>query len=363
MLTTRPPRTGSATFAPRSPSAVSHIAIFQALNLGDLLCATPAARALRQRYPDAEITWIGRPEMQLLIERLTSVDRFQPFPGFAGIAESPTDEEPSAFWQQFGLALQFHGSGEISNGFVASLCAKHSVGYGPRGDGRLSTVLPWVEDEPEPRRWLRLAAAAGARSDDWSLEMPITPAERTQALSLLRYSAWGRLIGLHVGASEQARCWPAARFATLGDLLAARYRATIVLTGSRDDRPLTREVGNLMRHAPLDVAGETSLGAFGAVVASLDLLVSNDTGASHVAAATGTPSVVLFGPTRPGRWAPLDRVRHRVVDAMQVCPTAADGTAALRQLPIDAVLEVCDAAMEAPRTLRQAAAEVLPWAG
>ena len=363
MLTTRPPRTGSATFPPGSPSAVSRIAIFQALNLGDLLCATPAARALRQRYPDAEITWIGRPAMRLLIERLTSVDRFQPFPGFAGIAESPPDGAPPTAWQHFDLALQFHGSGEICNGFLASLDAKHSVGYGPRGDDRLSTVMPWVEEEPEPRRWLRLAAAAGARCDDWSLEMPITPAEREQALSLLRYSAWGRLIGLHVGASQPARCWPAARFAALGDLLAARYRATIVLTGSRDDRSLTREVGDLMRHAPLDLAGETNLGAFGAVVASLDLLVSNDTGASHVAAATGTSSVVLFGPTRPGRWAPLDRNRHRVVDATQVCPTAANGADALRQLPIDVVLEVCDAAIEAPRTLRRSPAEVLSWAG
>ena len=60
----------------------------------------------------------------------------------------------------------------------------------------------------------------------------------------------------------------------------------------------------------------TDLGEFAAVISALDLLVTNDTGASHVAAATRTPSVVLFGPTRPDRWAPLDRSRHQVIDAV-----------------------------------------------
>jgi ADP-heptose:LPS heptosyltransferase len=363
MLSAGPIRSRSVNQLLGSPADVGRIAIFQALNLGDLLCATPAVRALRRRYPTAEMTWIGRPAMRPLVERLAAIDRFQPFPGFAGIAESPQDSEPPDSWQPLDLALQLHGSGEVSNGFVALLGARHSVGYGPRGDDRLSIVLPWVEEEPEPRRWLRLAAAAGARGDDWSLEMPITEVERAKALSLLRYSARGRLIGLHVGASQPARRWPAARFAALGDLLAGRHSATIVLTGSRDDRPLTSAVRHLMRYAPLDLAGETSLTEFGAVVSSLDLLVSNDTGASHVAAATGTPSVVLFGPTRPERWAPLDRVKHRVVDAMRFCPRASSGAAALWQLPIEPVLEVCDTVLASRSSPRQIPSEVLSWTG
>ncbi len=75
--------------ASRQDTAISRIAIFQALQLGDLLCATPAIRALRQHYPQAEITLIGSAWASAMAERLPSLDHFIPFPGYPGIAESP----------------------------------------------------------------------------------------------------------------------------------------------------------------------------------------------------------------------------------------------------------------------------------
>src|SRR5215218_1463144 len=85
----------------------SRIAIFQALNLGDLLCTTPALRAIRARFPDAELTFIGRPWAEDFLARLPSVDRFMPFPGFPGIAESPAGPaETSPRWPAFDLAIQ-----------------------------------------------------------------------------------------------------------------------------------------------------------------------------------------------------------------------------------------------------------------
>ncbi|HEX2281212.1 MAG TPA: hypothetical protein VHG52_05550, partial [Thermomicrobiales bacterium] len=69
----------------------TRIAIFQALNLGDLLCTTPALRAIRDRFPAAEISFIGRPWAEDFVARLSTVDRFLPFPGYPGIAESPDD--------------------------------------------------------------------------------------------------------------------------------------------------------------------------------------------------------------------------------------------------------------------------------
>jgi len=141
----------------------SRIAIFQALNLGDLLCTTPALRAIRGRFPAAEITFIGRPWAEDFVARLTTVDRFLPFPGFPGIAESPPGAARTVSqWPRFDLAFQMHGSGSVSNGFVAALGATHSVGFGPPGERRLTTALSWFESEPEPLRWLRLAEAVGA---------------------------------------------------------------------------------------------------------------------------------------------------------------------------------------------------------
>ena len=325
----------------------ARIAVFQALDLGDLLCVTPALRAIRRRFAAAEIVLIGRPWARDFVERLPAVDRFMLFPGFPGIAESASDAElRMAVWPPFDLAIQMHGSGAISNGFVATLGAARLLGYGPAGDDRLTTRLDWGEDEAEPLRWLRLVAAIGATADGLHLEFPLSVADRQRAAALLGPADGRPLIGLHVGDADPARRWPAASFAALADLLVMQLDARIILTGDETDRPLTTSVQRAMTSAATDLAGMTTLGQFAAVISSLNLLVTNDTGASHVATATRTSSVILFGPSRPERWAPLDLTRHHIVDAQALVQPAAGGAAALRALAPALVAARCRAALK-----------------
>jgi ADP-heptose:LPS heptosyltransferase len=331
---------------------VSRIAIFQALNLGDLLCATPALRAIRRHFPSAEMALIGRPWAREMVTRLPALDRVIPFPGYPGIAESPeSDDQTQTIWPPFDLAIQMHGSGPESNGFVASLGAVQFLGYGRAGDDRLTMVSEWWDDEPEPVRWLRLISAIGIRADGLQLDFPLTRDEQQQAAKLIGPPDGRPVIGLHVGASDPARRWPPEAFSTLADALTAQCDAQIVLTGVASERPLTAQVQAAMQHPATDLAGRTTLGQFGAVIAALDLLVTNDTGASHVAAAMGTPSVVLFGPTDPRRWAPLDLVRHHVISAANFCP-GIDGATALRHLSPDLVADHCHAVLREVRVTR-----------
>ncbi len=344
----------------------TRVAIFQALNLGDLLCTTPALRAIRRRFPAAEITFIGRPWAEDFVARLSTVDRFLPFPGYPGIAESPIDvAQVVPRWPRFDLAIQMHGSGAVSNGFISTLGAMRSVGFGPPGERRLTTVLNWVESEPEPMRWLRLAQALGAAPSGLHTEFPVTPAERARAAALIGPPDGHPVIGLHVGASDPDRRWPAESFSRLGARLAEERQARIVLTGSDQERPLTARVRRAMNAPAFDLAGMTNLGEFAAVISALDLLVTNDTGASHVAAATGTPSIVLFGPTRPDRWAPLDRRLHQVIEAGSYPGVPADGAAALRALAVDDVLAACLGALLSPRSVgnRFSDQERIAWTG
>jgi ADP-heptose:LPS heptosyltransferase len=323
------------------PAGISRIAIFQALQLGDLLCATPAWRALRQHYPQADITLIGSAWAGAMVERLPNIDQFIPFPGYPGIAESPASPpEPVPEWPPFDLAIQMHGAGNVSNGFVASLGAVQSLGHADPGDDRLTFTRPWQELEPEPLRWLHLLELLRIHGAGHHLEFSLTQDERRRAEYLVGGADRRPLVGVHVGASVPERRWTPADFATVIDALAAQLDCTFVLTGSAAERDLTAHVRAMVGTPVIDLAGMTTLGEFGAVIAGLDLLLTNDTGASHVAAAMQTPSVVLFGPTDPRRWAPLDSARHYVINARDYA-NGGDGASALQALPSQVVLDAC----------------------
>jgi ADP-heptose:LPS heptosyltransferase len=332
---------------------VRRIAVLRALFLGDLICALPGWAALRERFPQAEITLIGLPWAADFSWRSGVIDRFVPFPGYPGIQEVPYEPERTARFLHtvraapFDLAIQMHGDGTVSNGFVVDLHAPLSLGYARGDDPRLTHTLPYDSDEHEAARWLRLVrmglpGSDGApvldRSAGWSYPRLTTAAsEQAHAAELLAsHAGSGPLVGLHVGAKDAARRWPAERFAALGDTLARDYGARIVLTGSDGERALTRAVKGRMQARALDLAGATDLGTFIAVIERLALLVTNDTGASHVAAGCGTPSVVLFGPSNPAQWAPPNRERHYIIDARALNP-GANPAAALAALPVEAV--------------------------
>lgn len=320
---------------------ISRIAIFQALQLGDLLCATPALRAMREHFPQAEIMLIGSAWARDMAERLPSIDHFIPFPGYPGIAESPAappDMAPE--WPPFDLAIQMHGAGSVSNGFAASLGAARSLGHGEPGDDRLTQVRPWQELEREPLRWLRLLELLDVPAVGRHLDFPVTPDEQRRAAHLIGVGGSKPVVGIHAGASVPERRWPPEAFAAVIDALAAQLNCHFVLTGTAAERNLTAQVATAARTPVLELAGRTTLGDFGAVIAGLDLLLTNDTGASHVAAAMRTPSVVLFGPADPHRWAPLDSDKHHVINAREHAGDR-DGARALQALHPHVVLERC----------------------
>lgn len=308
------------------------LVVMRALQLGDLLCTTPALRALRRALPDAHIALIGLPWARQLVARLESVDELIEFPGFPGIPEVPADPSvlPSFFARMqarsFDVALQLHGSGLVSNGFVALLGARHSAGFELPGVGsRLDDRVAYPADEPEVRRPLVLLRHLGFETAGEQLEFPLGDADRSDLAPLAARHGLvpGRYICLHPGARDPRRRWNARGWARLADHLAdGGYR--VVLTGTAAEAPITAEVRDLMGRFAVDLAGATSLGSLGALLAGARLLVSCDTGVSHLADALRVPSVVLFTGSDPQRWAPLDRELHRVVAARRIAGDATD---------------------------------------
>ncbi len=301
---------------------VRRIAVFRALALGDLTLTVPAFRALRRRFPSAEITYIGLPWTRAFMRRFTQyVDRIVEFAGYPGINEVPYDpQRTEAFLAEqraygYDVVIQMHGSGQTSNPFALALGGRVTVGhYVDTPPPGLTLGREWRE-EHESVRTLALVGLLGADVHDVSLEFPILPDERLEAAQLLKplASHGGMWLGMHPGASVSVRRWPAQYFARVADHFAYHYGAQIVLTGGPNEREIARAVAAHMTARPLDLSGQTSLGGLAAVIDSLDLFLTNDTGPSHIGYALGTPSVTLFGPVHPARWEPLESGDHVIL--------------------------------------------------
>lgn len=292
------------------------IGVFRALVLGDLLCAVPALRALRAAWPRAEITLIGLPWAEALVDRLPSLDGFIAFPGHAGLPERSADE---AAWpgfvdalraRRFDLLLQLHGSGGITNRLVAGWGARRCAGFAEAGAWRPDPALfaPWPVRGHEIERLLTLTDHLGLPRQGLHLEFPLRHDERAAvaARGPAPYAC------LHPGAQLASRRWAPERFAAIGDLLASRGHE-VLITGTAGEASIAQAVASAMRAPARVLAGQTTLWTLGALIEQARLLVCNDTGVSHIAAALGTPSVVVSLGAEVSRWAPLDRQRHRVL--------------------------------------------------
>lgn len=300
------------------------LAVFRALQLGDMLCAVPALRALRAAFPGARISLIGLPWAQEYVRRFSAyVDDFIPFPGHPDLPEQGAGQEllPKFFHavrsRRYDLALQMHGDGSVSNAIVGAFGARRMAGWSPAGAAAppLDFPVAYRQAGPEPLRLLRLLGDLGVAEQGEHLEFPLTADDWTElAAKGLAHLASRSYICIHAGARSRAKCWPAHCFAAVADALADEFMLTVVLTGSAMEADLAAAVASRMRHSAVDTTAEgLSVGAMAALMSKARLLVCNDTGVSHIAAGLGLPSVVLFHQADMERWAPLCKERHRCI--------------------------------------------------
>jgi ADP-heptose:LPS heptosyltransferase len=309
--------------------AVRKLAIVRALHLGDLLVAVPAFRAIRQAFPAAEITLIGLPWSAELVRRFgVYLDRWREFPGYPGMVEVDVDEERTERFlaeeqrYRYDLVLQLHGDGRISNRFALALQGKRTVGFfvGFPPDG-LWLGAPYPDGMNEIERNLTLVRLLGIPGDDARLEFPALPEDEKGLLSALStevIAAWP-VVGLHPGARPPARRWPAKYFSDVGDALAKRFGATVVITGGPGEGPLADAVARTMASPAINLAERTTVGGLAALLRRIDLFISNDTGPAHIAVALDRPSISIFGPADRARWAPLEQNRHRIAYHRVAC--------------------------------------------
>jgi ADP-heptose:LPS heptosyltransferase len=316
----------------RLPEPPRQVAVLRASRIGDFICAGPAFRALRAVLPEAQITIITLPLLQDLAARLPYFDRFEPFPGFPGIAEQLFDASRTLRFfekmqrQRFDLALQMQGSGVYSNPFTLMLGAKATAGFIREGDpaGRLDAALPLPRVGHEVLRVLALPEFLGAFERGRETEFPLTLEDHAMAEARLA-QAERPLIGLHPAARDMTRHWPLDHFITAGIELRRHYGGTLVLLGEPEERLNAEEIGQRLGPPVLNLVGATPLAVLGAVLARLTLLVTNDSGPAHIAYALWTPTVTIFGGGDPLRYGPPPGGPFRALVHEVACRPCHDG--------------------------------------
>ncbi|MCT9933469.1 glycosyltransferase family 9 protein [Planotetraspora sp. A-T 1434] len=307
---------------------VERIAVLRANALGDLLLALPAMEALRRAYPSAKITLLGREwHARFLRNRPGPVDEVVALPAISGVtadgSEAPGEIYDDLRARRFDVAVQMHGGGRNSNPFIRRLGAALTAGLCTPDAERLDRWVPYIHYQHETLRYLEVAGLLGAGTCDVEPRVAVIRedwAELNQTLGRLPRG----LVAIHPGAGDPRRRWPPERFAEVAD----RLGRPVVVTGTEAERDVVEQTLAAMKRPARAVIDELSLGGLTALYAACDLLVSNDTGPRHLAAATGTPTVGVYWCGNLINWGPLSRRLHRpLISWTTRCPTCGrDGT-------------------------------------
>jgi heptosyltransferase-2 len=286
------------------------IAVFLPNWIGDAVMATPALRALRQHFADAQLIAILRPYIAGVLEGAPWFDHHWVLDRCGPWAERWPAVATRLRRQQVDLAVLFPNS--FRSAWVAWLGnCRRRVGYVRYGRGPLLTDRLQPARDPRGRllpspildAYERLVETAGCPRPSKRLELFTTAADETAADAVWRQAGFDRnseVICLNPGAAfGAAKHWPAASFAQLTQqFVDQRGSGVLVLCGPGEEE-LAREIGRLANRPSVHTLAEhpLSLGLTKACVRRADLLVTTDSGPRHFAAAFDRPVVTLFGPT------------------------------------------------------------------
>ncbi|MGH7410225.1 MAG: lipopolysaccharide heptosyltransferase II [Candidatus Methylomirabilis sp.] len=288
--------------------------------LGDAVLALPVLANLRRSFPGARISFLARPSVSDLFRASPFIDELLEVPRRNQLAWAATALKR----RRFELILLLPNSFETA--LIGALAGiPHRIGYATDGRWPLLTVgvcHPSRTSLHQADSYLELLRALRWDAWDRPTGVRLPPGSDLDAESLLAASgvrAGAPLFGINAGAAYgTAKRWPPERFAEAADVLADRLNATPILFGSPGEASLTVAIRHRMRGTAIDLGGRTSLTTFASLLGRCRFLLTNDTGAMHLAAALGVSCVALFGPTDPRITGPLGP-GHQVLRVPPAC--------------------------------------------
>jgi lipopolysaccharide heptosyltransferase II len=324
-----------------TPKDIKRVVVRGTNWVGDSVMSVPALRALRRVLPHAEISLVLRPSAKGLFADANFIDELLVYNRRSALSVFSQIKE----WRkrQFDLAILFQNAFEAALiPFLAGVPLR--LGYATEARQAMLThpvALPdWRSSKHEVFYYLYLVTALEqllyrtstiCESDpDATLEVSESrKAQAAQFLKALDITRDQTVVAICPGSiNSRAKRWPAESFASLADRL-IEDRRQVVIIGSREEEDVTREVTARMRQKPIVLTGRTTVEQLTAILSLVDLVVTNDTGPSHIAAALGRPTLVIFGPTNPLTTRPFSAQAEILRHAPDCAPCM------LRDCPID----------------------------
>ncbi|MBI2953859.1 MAG: glycosyltransferase family 9 protein [Chloroflexi bacterium] len=304
-------------------------------SLGDVLLTTPAIHAIKKTLPRAHLTLLASPIGAQVGRLCPDVDDVIVYNASwmdpHRLLPQDSDREMSAIRalkeRSFGGAIIFttYRQSPLPTAYLCYL-ADIPLRLGGTADGAGSLLTTRHKLPPDPlhevERGLNLVAAIGVVTNETDLVLHVGQDD----VDLIRSELSRRGVDdaspvaiVHPGCNFQARTYPWRSYVGVADLLVERLGCQVVFTGSPDERPLINTIRSWMKQDAISLAGETDLKCLAALIKAADIVVTNNTGPAHVAAAMKTPVVVLFALTNPPwQWGPW-MVRHRLLNKPVPC--------------------------------------------
>lgn len=309
---------------------IKKIAILRANALGDFLVTLPAIKAIREKYPDAQIVLLGRPWHQsFLVKGRTPVDRVIVVPVMKGIRNEKNqaenfNEQEKFFGQmeaeKFDIAIHFQGNGISANPFINRLKASLTVGLTSPGAASIDQSIPFYYYQNEVLRYLEVVSLLGAKTNSIEPQINVLNQDQAEIKGLLDYLNEKPFVVLNPFAIDIRRTWPAENYHSLADQLKEK-NLEIVFTGSEEDKVGVEVIISRMKHKAINACGMFSLGGLAAILEKALLVIGADTGPLHLARAVNTPTVGIYWAPNLINWGPLMRSIHRpVVSWNLACP-------------------------------------------
>jgi lipopolysaccharide heptosyltransferase I len=277
--------------------------------LGDIVHAIPVAAALRRAWPAAQIHWVVAPRHREILELVPVVDRLIPFDDRAALAIVRQLRR-----ERYDAALDLQGL--IKSAVIARLAgARRVIGFNRKYARESPASLLYSEAfDPggegiyapsETRHVVRINLGLLERLGiaDPAIEFPIAAAPSSVA-DALRVQAAGRYAILNPGAAWPNKRWPPDRLAALARALRDRHQLASVVVWGPGERDLAEQAVAAADGSAI-LSPATTIADIVALARGAALMVSGDTGPTHIAAAVGTPLVGIYGPTRPERNGPF----------------------------------------------------------